>query len=119
IYGCDDCQLVCPWNRYAKPTAEKEFHPRHGLHATELIQLFSWREQEFQHKTEGSAIRRIGYERWLRNIAVALGNAVYSEEIVKVLTNRLAQASDLVKEHNLWALSRLKHQDSASARDNI
>jgi epoxyqueuosine reductase len=76
IYGCDDCQLVCPWNKFAKHTQEKDFHPRHDLSSPDLIELFMWSEEEFLHKTQGSAIRRIGYECWLRNIAVALGNAL-------------------------------------------
>ena len=75
IYGCDDCQLVCPWNRYAKLSAEPDFRTRHGLDAPKLVDLFSWSEAEFLARTEGSAIRRIGYESWLRNVAVALGNA--------------------------------------------
>src|SRR5205085_1597187 len=73
IYGCDDCQLVCPWNRFAKSTGEKEFHPRQNLSAPQLLDLFAWNEEEFLYKTEGSAIRRIGYESWLRNISIALG----------------------------------------------
>ncbi len=75
IYGCDDCQLVCPWNRYAKVTAEQDFLPRHGLDAPRLVELFAWTEAEFLERTAGSAIRRIGHVRWLRNIAIALGNA--------------------------------------------
>lgn len=106
IYGCDDCQLVCPWNRFAKPTQEKDFQPRHGLAASELIDLFNWSEEEFLKKTEGSAIRRIGYECWLRNIAVALGNAPYHETIVQTLQNKLNHSSLLVREHVQWALSR-------------
>ena len=80
IYGCDDCQLVCPWNKFARPAAEKDFQVRHGLDRTALAALFAWSEPEFLEKTRGSAIRRIGYERWLRNIAVALGNAASSLE---------------------------------------
>jgi epoxyqueuosine reductase len=106
IYGCDDCQLVCPWNRFAKPTAEKEFHPRHGLDSTDLITLFSWTEEAFLKKTEGSAIRRIGYERWLRNIAVALGNAPKDLLITNALKSRLNDPSEIVREHVEWALNR-------------
>ncbi len=106
IYGCDDCQLVCPWNRFAKPTQEKDFQPRHGLGSAELIDLFNWTEEDFLTKTEGSAIRRIGYECWLRNIAVALGNAPYNEKIVMVLKTKLNHASSLVREHVEWALLR-------------
>lgn len=105
IYGCDDCQLVCPWNRYAKPTGEKDFQPRHHLSSPDLIALFAWSEQEFLKKTEGSAIRRIGHECWLRNIAVALGNAPYSADIVSALQDKMENASPLVKEHAEWALS--------------
>lgn len=104
IYGCDDCQLVCPWNRFAKLTDEKEFHPRHKLDAAELIELFNWSEQTFLKKTEGSPIRRIGYDCWLRNIAVALGNAPFDEKIIQALKNKLMHPSELVREHVAWAL---------------
>lgn len=106
IYGCDDCQLVCPWNRFAKPTGEGDFHPRHRLNSQQLLDVFAWTEEEFLRKTEGSAIRRIGYERWLRNIAVGLGNAPTSEQIIKALKDKLQHPSDLVKEHVQWALDR-------------
>ncbi len=106
IYGCDDCQLVCPWNRFAKLTDEKDFNPRNRLNTQELLEVFAWTEQEFLAKTEGSAIRRIGYERWLRNIAVALGNAPKSEIIVNALKTTLEHPSELVKEHVLWALAQ-------------
>lgn len=106
IYGCDDCQLVCPWNRFAKPTAEKDFHPRHGLDSMELTTLFAWTEEEFLKKTEGSAIRRIGYERWLRNIAVALGNAPYHPTIINALRSKQNYPSEMVREHVEWALNR-------------
>lgn len=104
IYGCDDCQLVCPWNKFAKFTAEKDFHPRHNLHTPELLDLFAWSETEFLRKTEGSAIRRIGYECWLRNIAVALGNAPKNENIIYALQQRLATATPMVREHIEWAI---------------
>ena len=107
IYGCDDCQLFCPWNKFAKYTKEKEFHPRHRLDAAELIDLFAWTEEEFLRYTEGSAIRRIGHECWLRNIAVALGNAPYHENNVAALTSRLTHPSELVREHVRWALERM------------
>lgn len=106
IYGCDDCQLICPWNRFAKLTDEKDFNPRYRLNAQELLDVFAWTEQEFLVKTEGSAIRRIGHERWLRNIAVALGNAPKSEVIVEGLKTRLLHPSGLVQEHVKWALGQ-------------
>ncbi|MHB8744808.1 MAG: tRNA epoxyqueuosine(34) reductase QueG, partial [Sulfuricaulis sp.] len=106
IYGCDDCQLVCPWNRFAQPTGDADFAPRHGLDAPELVRLFAWSGEEFLHHTEGSAIRRIGYESWLRNIAVALGNAPTSEAIVNSLKTRAEHPAELVREHVAWALAR-------------
>ncbi len=106
IYGCDDCQLVCPWNKFAKFTGEKDFYPRHNLHSPELLMLFNWSEEEFLRKTEGSAIRRIGYDCWLRNIAVALGNAPFDPVIVSVLQTRLLHVSEMVREHILWAIDK-------------
>ncbi|RDI41515.1 tRNA epoxyqueuosine(34) reductase QueG [Aquicella lusitana] len=106
IYGCDDCQLVCPWNKFAKTTREADFHPRHDLQAPPLLDLFTWTEAEFMHKTEGSAIRRIGYECWLRNIAVALGNAPFDPTIVQALRERMEHVSAMVREHIEWALAR-------------
>lgn len=111
IYGCDDCQLVCPWNRYATPTNESDFAPRHSLDNAKLLELFSWSEPEFLDKTQGSPIRRIGHERWQRNIAIALGNAEPSSDIVKALEQWLLNGkSELVKEHVLWALERQKNK---------
>lgn len=106
IYGCDDCQLVCPWNKFARKTTEPDFTPRHHLDNSTLVDLFAWSEAEFLTRTEGSAIRRIGYECWLRNIAVALGNAPYSAQILAVLNSRLTYPSELVREHVLWALQQ-------------
>jgi epoxyqueuosine reductase len=106
IFGCDDCQLVCPWNRFARLSAEKDFSPRHGLDAGELTTLFRWDGAEFRRRTEGSAIRRIGHERWLRNIAVALGNAPKNPRNVEALQARATHASELVREHVRWALRR-------------
>ncbi len=88
IYGCDDCQLICPWNRYSQLTTEDDFSPRKPLHAPELIELFAWSEEKFLKVTEGSAIRRIGHLRWPRNIAVALGNAPWDETILTALESR-------------------------------
>lgn len=107
IYGCDDCQLVCPWNRFAKTDSLPDFQPRHGLDSTTLVELFGWSEEEFLNKTEGSAIRRIGHERWLRNIAVALGNAPATVQSISALKARLSHCSALVREHVEWALQRL------------
>lgn len=106
IYGCDDCQLVCPWNRFARPTGEPDFAPRHGLDAPELIRLFAWDEAQFLQRTEGSAIRRIGFECWLRNIAIALGNAPTSDPVTRALVSRLHFDSEMVREHVEWALKR-------------
>lgn len=105
IYGCDDCQLVCPWNRFARPSVEPDFRARHGLDAPNLIALFGWDEVEFFRRTEGSAIRRIGHRRWLRNIAVALGNAPRSPKVISALQSRLTDGSELVREHVIWALA--------------
>jgi len=106
IYGCDDCQLVCPWNRFSPLTRETDFAPRHALDKATLIELFAWTEDEFVERMAGSAIRRIGYERWLRNIAVALGNAPTGEDVINALHARADDASAMVREHVAWALAR-------------
>jgi len=106
IYGCDDCQIVCPWNRFAGMTAEADFNPRHRLNTRQLLDVFAWSEATFLAKTEGSAIRRIGHERWLRNIAVALGNAPASPRIIEALKPMLNHHSEMVREHVQWALDR-------------
>ena len=106
IFGCDDCQLVCPWNRYARPSEEPAFAPRHGLDAPQLTELFAWSEREWSARTAGSALRRAGYLGWLRNIAVALGNAPSSPTVLAALKSRASHASDLVREHVAWALNR-------------
>jgi epoxyqueuosine reductase len=106
IYGCDDCQLVCPWNKYAQAASDPDFAVRNDLDDAQLIRLFAWSEEEFDHRFEGSAIRRIGHEKWLRNIAVALGNAPTSPAVVEALAARRDHRSPLVREHVSWALSR-------------
>ncbi|MDP9010150.1 MAG: tRNA epoxyqueuosine(34) reductase QueG [Pseudomonadota bacterium] len=115
IYGCDDCQLVCPWNKFARPTAEKDFAVRHGLDHAQLVDLFAWSEADFLENTQGSAIRRIGYERWLRNIAIALGNAPRSSAVVAALQAKVQHPSALVREHVQWALAQHREDASASA----
>ena len=106
IYGCDDCQFACPWNRFARTATTPDFGVRHGLDAADLVALFAWSESEFGHRMEGSAIRRIGFARWSRNIAVALGNAPRDPAIVAALLARADDPSPLVREHVAWALAR-------------
>ena len=116
IYGCDDCQLVCPWNRRAKLGVEPSFQARHGLDDVTLIDLFAWDEATFLKRTEGSAIRRIGHECWLRNIAVALGNAPSTPAVIAALRSRQDHPSELVREHVAWALAR--HEATAEANSD-
>ncbi len=112
IFGCDDCQLFCPWNKFAQPTKEKDFTPRHGLDDAGLVDLFNWTEEEFLQHTRGSAIRRVGYECWLRNLAVALGNAPTTPAVITALKSRAHFPSALVQEHVNWALARHKHTEN-------
>jgi len=109
IYGCDDCQFVCPWNKFAQTTKEADFTPREELTDRQLLELLEWSEDEFLKKTEGSAIRRIGHESWLRNVAVALGNAETSPDIIQALEQRKSSVSPMVKEHIEWAIQQHSH----------
>lgn len=106
VFGCDDCQIVCPWNRFARPTEQADFQPRHGLDSGGLVELFLWTEEEFLSRTEGSPLRRTGYERWLRNLAVGLGNAPSTIPVLEALHARREHPSELVREHVAWALAR-------------
>ncbi|MBA1275542.1 tRNA epoxyqueuosine(34) reductase QueG [Stutzerimonas azotifigens] len=106
VFGCDDCQIVCPWNRFARPTEQPDFQPRHSLDNVELAELFRWSEEEFLSRTEGSPLRRAGYERWLRNLAVGLGNAPSTIPVLEALQSRREHPSALVREHVDWALAQ-------------
>ncbi len=106
VFGCDDCQIICPWNRFASQSKEDDFTPRHNLDNPDLVTLFNWEPNEFLEKTRGSPIRRIGHERWLRNLAVGLGNATGSEEILNELQAKSDHPSALVREHVQWAIDQ-------------
>jgi len=121
IYGCDDCQLVCPWNRFAKPSDEKDFEVRHGLDAPDLLELFAWTEEEFLKKMQGSPIRRIGYMQWLRNIAVAIGNITpdnqrHSEQLIQTLKEKHLRVTPLVQEHIEWAINSISHHSNITTQ---
>lgn len=112
IYGCDDCQLICPWNKFARRSPLPDFDAREGLSGATLVELFAWSEDEFLRRTEGSPIRRIGHERWLRNIAVAMGNALRAgsdEGVLRALQSRADHPSELVREHVAWAMAQAIH----------
>lgn len=111
IYGCDDCQLYCPWNRFAQ-LGDSDFRPRHGLDSAKLRDLFGWSEEDFNARLAGNPIRRIGHERWLRNIAIALGNGPSSPEILALLQEKLHEVSPMVQEHISWAIKRLSNSES-------
>ncbi len=114
VYGCDDWQLVCPWNKFANTTDDPDFHVRNGLDNAQLVSLFAWSKEEFETRLAGSAIYRIGYERWLRNLAVGLGNAPSSPAVIAALEARRADSSPLVREHVAWAL--VQHHEPTTAQ---
>jgi epoxyqueuosine reductase len=112
VFGCDDCQIVCPWNRFARPSEQSDFQPRHGLDNSSLAELFLWSEEEFLQRTEGSPLRRAGYQRWLRNLAVGLGNAPSTIPVLQALRARQDDPSELVREHVAWALRQHAERDA-------
>ena len=114
VFGCDDCQAICPWNKHTQPSQEADFSPRHQLDNSELVRLFNWSEKEFLKYTEGSPIRRIGHERWLRNLAIGLGNAPCSDAITHALKAKEDHQSEMVREHVRWALAQ--HQKTGRKR---
>ncbi len=112
VFGCDDCQIVCPWNRFARPSEQSDFQPRHGLDNSSLAELFLWSEEEFLQRTEGSPLRRAGYQRWLRNLAVGLGNAPSTIPVLQALRARQDDPSELVRVHVAWALRQHAERDA-------
>lgn len=117
IFGCDDCQMVCPWNKFARPSSEADFVPRHELDSASLVALFRWNEADWSTATEGSALRRAGFEGWLRNLAVALGNAPTDPGILEALQARADHPSPVVREHVRWALRQHGVPDPGPAED--
>ncbi|MGB0663775.1 MAG: tRNA epoxyqueuosine(34) reductase QueG [Pontibacterium sp.] len=116
VFGCDDCQIICPWNRFSQITQEADFYPRHQLDSSDLATLFLWDEQTFLSHTEGSAIRRTGYEGWLRNLAIGLGNSEGGETVEQALRTRLTYPSELVQEHVHWALAQLNRNQNEAEK---
>jgi epoxyqueuosine reductase len=112
VFGCDDCQLACPWNRAASATQEDDFKPRHGLDQAQLADLLTWTETEFLKRTEGSPIRRVGFEGWQRNLAIGLGNGPATANVFVILNHQLALATPMVKEHIEWALDQLQQRQN-------
>ena len=117
IYGCDDCQLACPWNRYSNLSNDPSFNPKHNLQNISLLELFQWNENDFLKNFEGSPIRRIGFEKWQRNLAVALGNSEADDQKVAVLKSKIGNISEMVDQHILWALEKLNSKDKRSISD--
>jgi len=117
IYGCDDCQLVCPWNRFAQYTSEIDFAPRHGLDRISLLDCYGWSEEQFLRRMEGSAIRRIGYQCWLRNIVIALGNAAYDPHIVAALRRDYSARSGFIQLHADWAIQQQNQKQANQPKE--
>tara|TARA_B100000575_G_C22909537_1_gene528217 strand:- start:441 stop:818 length:378 start_codon:yes stop_codon:yes gene_type:complete len=119
VFGCDDCQIICPWNRDATKSSEADFSPRHNLDSSDLVTLFNWDKTEFMEKTEGMAIRRISYEMWRRNLAIGLGNADGCHKILGILEQSMNELSPLVKEHVAWAIDMQKEKLNAKKTPSV